>query len=81
MFVGNINQTFINMLHIAKLSTGILHIPSKIMILMSETANAMVFLSNFNSFVYLLYLRQRKEMETAWLANANKHFNKVQAGM
>ena len=50
------------------------------MILTSETVNTMVFLSNFNSFVYLLYLRQRKEIEMAWLVNANKHFDKLQAG-
>ena len=68
------------MLLIAKLYTDILHLFSKIMVLTSETANTMVFLSNFNSFVYLLYLTQRKEMEMAWLTNANKYFNKLQAG-
>ena len=47
------------------------------MILTSATANAMVFLSNFNLLAYLLYLRQRKEMEMACLANANEHFNKT----
>ena len=50
------------------------------MILMSETANKMGFLSDFNSFVYLLYLRQRKEMQMAWLANAHKFFKKLQTG-
>ena len=45
---------------------------------MSETANKMGFLSDFNSFVYLLYLRQRKEMQMAWLANAHKFFKKLQ---
>ena len=48
------------------------------MILTSKTANKMVFLSNFNLFAYLLYLRQSKEMEMAWLANVNEHFNKQQ---
>ena len=48
------------------------------MVLSSETANTMVFLSNFNLFGYLLYLRQSKEMEMAWLANVNEHFNKQQ---
>ena len=50
------------------------------MILTSETANKMGFLSNFNSFVYLLYLRQGKEMQMAWLANAHKFFKKLQTG-
>ena len=40
----------------------------------------MVLLSNFNLFVYVLYLSQRKEMEMAWLANASEHFDKLQAG-
>ena len=80
MFVGNINQTFTNKLHIAKLYTDTLHVFSKIMILTSESANATVFLSNFNLFAYLLYLSQRKEMEMAWPVNANEHFNKLQAG-
>ena len=46
-FVGNISQFFINALHLAKLYT-LLHLFSKIMVLSSETANTMVFLSNFN---------------------------------
>ena len=50
------------------------------MILTSESANKMVFLSNFYLFAYLLYLSQRKEMEMAWPVNANEHFNKLQAG-
>ena len=50
------------------------------MILTTETANTMVFLSNFNLFAYFLYLSQRKVMEMARLANANEHFNKLQAG-
>ena len=50
------------------------------MILTSESANTLAFLSNFNLFAYLFYLSQRKEMEMAWLANANEHFGKLQAG-
>ena len=50
------------------------------MILTTETANTMVFLSNFNLFAYLLYLSQRKVMEMARQANANEYFNKLQAG-
>ena len=50
------------------------------MILTSESANTMVFQSNFNLFAYLMYLSQRKEMKMAWLANANEHFKKLQAG-
>ena len=53
---------------------------SKIMILTSATANTMVLLCNFNLLAYLLYLSQSKNMEMAWLANANEHFNKLQGG-
>ena len=63
----------------AKLYTDMSHIFSKIMILTSETTNTVVFLSIFNSFVYLLCLRKRTEIEMSFLANANKHFNKIQA--
>ena len=45
---------------------------SKIMIFTSETAHTVVFLSNFNVFVYLLYLRQRKKMEIVLLGNERK---------
>ena len=63
----------------AKLYTDMSHIFSKIMILTSETTNTAVFLSVFTSFVYLLCLRKRTEMEMDLLVNVNKHFNKLQA--